>query len=83
VELGTEPEVNRQKLNQSCPAVVYIETAGRQAMCQSCVEIDKQVERHRESLRSMALTKSEAERINQLIVKLYADRVRLHRSEEP
>ena len=52
-------------------------------MCQSCVEIDKQVERNRESLRSMALTKSEAERINQLIVKLYADRVRLHRSEEP
>jgi hypothetical protein len=30
----------------------------------------------------MPLTKSEAERINQLIVQLYGDRVRLHRDSE-
>ena len=50
-------------------------------MCQSCVEIDKQVERYRELLRSLT-EQVEVERINQLIARLYADRVRLHRSPE-
>ena len=38
--------------------------------------------KYRQQLRSMALTKSEAERINQLIVQLYGDRVRLHLDSE-
>ena len=50
-------------------------------MCQSCVEIDKQVERYRELLRSLT-EQVEVERINQLIARLYADRVRLHRNPE-
>ena len=50
-------------------------------MCQSCVEIDKQVERHRELLRSTT-DPAEIERINRLIAKLYVDRVRLHQSPE-
>jgi hypothetical protein len=49
--------------------------------CQSCVEIDKQVERYRELLRSLT-QQMEAERINELIARLYADRVRLHRNPE-
>jgi hypothetical protein len=52
---------------------------GRQDMCQSCVEIDKQVERYRQLLRSTT-DAAEVERINQLIVQLYADRVRLHQN---
>ena len=51
------------------------------SMCQSCVEIDKQVERYRELLRSLT-EQVEVERINQLIARLYADRVRLHRNPE-
>ena len=50
-------------------------------MCQSCVEIDKQVERYRQLLRSKT-DAAEVERINQLIVQLYADRVRLHQNPE-
>jgi hypothetical protein len=50
-------------------------------MCQSCVEIDKQVERHRELLRSTT-DPAEIERINQLIARLYSDRVRLHQNSE-
>jgi hypothetical protein len=50
-------------------------------MCQSCVEIDKQVEQYRELLRSTKDQK-EIESINRLIAKLYADRVRLHRNPE-
>ena len=50
-------------------------------MCRSCVEIDKQVERYRELLRSLT-EQVEVERINQLIARLYADRVRLHRNPE-
>jgi hypothetical protein len=50
-------------------------------MCQSCVEIDKRVERHRESLHSTT-DPAEIERINRLIAQLYADRVRLHQSPE-
>jgi hypothetical protein len=50
-------------------------------MCQSCVEIDKRVERHRQLLRSTT-DAAEAERINRLIAKLYAERVRLHQNPE-
>jgi hypothetical protein len=50
-------------------------------MCQSCIDIDKQIERYRELLRSITEL-VEIERINQLIVKLYGDRVRLHRNPE-
>jgi hypothetical protein len=49
-------------------------------MCQSCVEIDKRVEQHRELLRSTT-DPAEIERINRLISKLYADRVQLHNPE--
>ena len=51
-------------------------------MCQSCVDIDERIERYRQQLRSMPLTKSEIERINRLIAELYVDRVRFHRSPE-
>ena len=50
-------------------------------MCQSCVEIDERVERHRELLRSTT-DPAEIERINRLIAKLYVDRVRLHQNPE-
>jgi hypothetical protein len=50
-------------------------------MCESCVEIDQKIDRHREQLRSMSEA-AEIERVNQLIVQLYADRVRLHKSPE-
>jgi hypothetical protein len=50
-------------------------------MCQSCVDIDKQVEQYRELLRSTQ-DQNEIERINRLIASLYADRVRLHRNPE-
>jgi hypothetical protein len=50
-------------------------------MCQSCVEIDKQIDRHRALLRSTT-DSAEIERINRLIAKLYADRVQLHQNPE-
>jgi hypothetical protein len=50
-------------------------------MCQSCIEIDKRVERNRELLRSTT-DPAEIERINQLIAELYADRVRLHQNPD-
>jgi hypothetical protein len=50
-------------------------------MCQSCVDIDKRVERHRELLRSTT-DPLEIERINRLIATLYLDRVRLHKNPE-
>jgi hypothetical protein len=50
-------------------------------MCQSCVEIDKQVEQHLELLRSTT-DPAEIERIKRLISELYADRVRLHQNPE-
>ncbi len=50
-------------------------------MCRSCVEIDKEVERDRELLRSTH-DQEEIARINRLISKLYADRVRLHQNPE-
>ena len=45
-------------------------------MCQSCVEIDKQVEHLRELLRSPRDQK-EIERISRMIAKLYGQRVLL------
>jgi K+/H+ antiporter YhaU regulatory subunit KhtT len=54
---------------------------GRQSMCQSCVEIDKRIERHRELLR-LTTDPAEIERIKRLIAELYVDRVRLHQSSE-
>jgi hypothetical protein len=50
-------------------------------MCQSCIEIDKQIERQQALMRSLT-DQAEVERINRLIVQLYADRVRLHRNPE-
>lgn len=50
-------------------------------MCKSCIDIDKQIERYRELLRSTT-EQGEVERISQLIVRLYADRVRLHKNPE-
>lgn len=50
-------------------------------MCQSCLEIDKRVERHRELLRSTT-EPAEIERIKRLISALYAERARLHQSPE-
>jgi hypothetical protein len=48
-------------------------------MCQSCIEIDKQIESHRNSLRSTT-DPAEIERINRLIAQLYRDRVLLHQN---
>jgi hypothetical protein len=50
-------------------------------MCQSCNDIDQQIEEHRKLLRSPA-DAAEIERIKRLISQLYADRVRLHKNPE-
>jgi hypothetical protein len=50
-------------------------------MCQSCIEIDKRIERYRELSRSTT-DPAEIDRINRLIAKLYVDRVRLHQNSE-
>ncbi len=50
-------------------------------MYQSCLDIDKRVERIRELLRSTT-DPMEIERINRLIAKLYADRARFHQNPE-
>jgi hypothetical protein len=50
-------------------------------MCDSCVEIDKEIDHYRELLRSIHDLK-EVERVNRLIAKLYVDRVMLHRNPE-
>jgi hypothetical protein len=50
-------------------------------MCQSCLEIDKQIDRHPALLR-WTTDSAEIERINRLIAKLYADRARLHQNLE-
>jgi hypothetical protein len=57
------------------------EKADVRAMCQSCVEIDKRIDRHRESLRSTT-DPAETERINRLITQLYVDRVLFHKNPE-
>ena len=48
-------------------------------MCESCAQIDKRIEKLRQSLRSTT-DLLETERINRLIVELYRDRVRLHQN---
>jgi hypothetical protein len=50
-------------------------------MCESCVEIDAQIELHRQRMRSTT-DPSEIEHITRLIAKLYADRVRLHQNPQ-
>jgi hypothetical protein len=50
-------------------------------MCQSCIDVNKRVERHRELLRSTT-DPAEIERIKRLIARLYADRVRFHQNPE-
>ena len=50
-------------------------------MCESCVEIDKRIEKLRHSLRSTT-DPLEANRINRLIAELYRDRVRFHRNPQ-
>jgi len=50
-------------------------------MCQSCIEIDKKIGEHRESLRSVT-DQAEIERINRLIYELYGERVRKHQNPE-
>jgi hypothetical protein len=50
-------------------------------MCQSCIDIDLEIENHRKRLQGN-LDQSEVARINALIAKLYADRVRLHKNPE-
>jgi hypothetical protein len=42
-------------------------------MCQSCIDIDKRIERHRETLRAIT-DQAEIERIKRLITELYRDR---------
>lgn len=49
------------------------------AVCQSCIEIDKQIERQRQLLHSTT-DPSEVERIYRLIAQLYGDKVRLHQN---
>jgi hypothetical protein len=66
---------NRHKLNPK-PSVGIGE-----GMCQSCVEIDQQVDGHRELLRSTT-DPAEIERVKRLIAQLYADRIRLHQNPE-
>jgi hypothetical protein len=50
-------------------------------MCQSCIDIDARIERHRELMGSAA-DPAEVERIRRLIAQLYQDRVRLHQNPE-
>jgi hypothetical protein len=50
-------------------------------MCQSCVEIDKKIDRHRELLGSTT-DQAEIERINRLIAQLYVDRMLFHKNPE-
>ena len=49
------------------------------AVCQSCIEIDKQIERQRQLLHSTT-DPSEVERVYRLIAQLYGDKVRLHQN---
>jgi len=50
-------------------------------MCQSCVEIDKQIAEHQKRLKATT-DHAEVERIYRLIAQLYADRVRKHQNPE-
>lgn len=50
-------------------------------MCQSCIDIDKRIEKLRESLLSTT-DPAEVERVNRLIYELYGERVRKHKNPE-
>jgi hypothetical protein len=50
-------------------------------MCQSCVDIDKRLDKFRALLRK-GTDPAEVERINRQIIHLYGERIRLHRNEE-
>ena len=50
-------------------------------MCQSCVEIDKRIDKFRALLRGTT-DHAEIEHINREIIDLYGERIRLHRNEE-
>jgi K+/H+ antiporter YhaU regulatory subunit KhtT len=76
--IGFPNEIEATKI---LTAGLFSENRRTNRMCQSCVEIDEQIERHRELLRSTRDEK-EIERINRLVSKLYADRVRLHQNPE-
>ena len=62
-----------------CPA--FRSKGATRTMCQSCIDIDREIENHRKKLQGNT-DQSEVQRINELIAKLYADRVRLHRNPE-
>jgi hypothetical protein len=76
-----QTSVNRDKLKPKPSVGIGAHKIAEPYMCQSCVEIDKQVECHRELLRSTT-DPAEIERIKRLIAKLYGDRLRLHKSPE-
>lgn len=48
-------------------------------MCQSCVDIDNQIDRYRKQLDS-ALDSREIERLKELIYELYGERLRKHKN---
>jgi hypothetical protein len=50
-------------------------------MCQSCIDIDKQIEEHYRRLKAVT-DHSEVKRIHQLIAQLYGDRARKHQNQE-
>lgn len=50
-------------------------------MCQSCVDIDRQINKHRKQLDSVT-DQEEIERIERLIRRLYGDRVRMHQNPQ-
>lgn len=50
-------------------------------MCQSCVDIDKRLEKFR-ALLHRTTGPAEIERINRQIIHLYGERIRLHLNEE-
>jgi hypothetical protein len=50
-------------------------------MCQSCIEIDKRIDKSRATLRRTT-DPDDIERTNRQIIQLYGDRVRLHLNEE-
>jgi hypothetical protein len=53
----------------------------RRRVCQSCIDIDKQIEKHRKLLEATS-DHDEIERISQLIVRLYGERVRKHQNPQ-
>jgi hypothetical protein len=51
------------------------------SMCESCIEIDKRIEKQRQLLGSTT-DPAEVERIYRRIAQLYADRVKFHQNPE-